>query len=135
MIVVLLYAENSFSDCKKILKINLITHESSKPFTGIFSGPIIEILRKAMNSIKKEILLFKKFKTRATFFRINQLYYHFHPDQFFQQLVLLVSPGIVIMSPHTITINSAPAANLTSLIVITWSDGAPLKVGSVENEY
>ena len=39
------------------------------------------------------------------------------------------------MSPHTITINSAPAASLTSLIVITWSDGAPLNVGSVENEY
>ena len=45
------------------------------------------------------------------------------------------NPGIVIISPHTITINSAPADNLTSLMGISWLDGAPRFVGSVENEY
>ena len=44
-------------------------------------------------------------------------------------------PGIVIISPQTMTINSAPADNLTSLIGISWSDGAPRLDGSVENEY
>ena len=44
-------------------------------------------------------------------------------------------PGMVIISPQTMTINSAPAESRTSLIGISWLEGAPLSVGSVENEY
>ena len=44
----------------------------------------------------------------------------------------LGSPGIVIIAPHTTTINSAPEESLTSLIGKTCPDGAPFKLGSVE---
>ena len=47
----------------------------------------------------------------------------------------LGSPGIVMMSPHTMTMNSAPAASRTSRMLSTWPDGAPRSCGSVENEY
>ena len=47
----------------------------------------------------------------------------------------LGSPGIVIISPHTTTINSAPLERRTSLIGIVWFEGAPFKVGSVEKLY
>jgi len=45
------------------------------------------------------------------------------------------SPGIVMMSPQTMTTNSAPAARRTSRMLITCPDGAPRSSGSVENEY
>ena len=45
------------------------------------------------------------------------------------------SPGIVITDPQTTTTNSAPEDNLTSLIGISWFDGAPLFLGSVEKLY
>ncbi len=44
-------------------------------------------------------------------------------------------PGIVMMSPQIITMNSAPAASLISRMLTTWFDGAPRSCGSVENEY
>ena len=44
-------------------------------------------------------------------------------------------PGIVIIDPQTTTINSAPDDNLTSLIGISWFDGAPFNFGSVEKLY
>src|SRR6266540_834730 len=44
-------------------------------------------------------------------------------------------PGIVMMSPQMTTMNSAPADSRTSRIGTTWFDGAPLRLGSVENEY
>ena len=47
----------------------------------------------------------------------------------------LGSPGIVIISPQTTTINSAPLESLTSLIGILCLLGAPLSVGSVEKLY
>ena len=47
----------------------------------------------------------------------------------------LGKPGIVIISPQTITTNSAPEDNLTSLIGRTWPVGAPFKLGSVEKLY
>ena len=40
-------------------------------------------------------------------------------------------PGIVIISPATTTINSAPAESLISLIGIVWFSGAHLFLGSV----
>jgi hypothetical protein len=48
---------------------------------------------------------------------------------------ILGSPGIVITSPVTTTMNSAPVDNRISLIATTWPDGAPFKLGSVEKEY
>ena len=45
------------------------------------------------------------------------------------------SPGIVMMSPQIITMNSAPAARRTSRTFTTWPEGAPRSCGSVENEY
>src|SRR5918992_423859 len=47
----------------------------------------------------------------------------------------LGKPGMVMISPVITTINSAPAASLTSRIGTTWPVGAPRKLGSVENEY
>ena len=44
-------------------------------------------------------------------------------------------PGIVMMSPHTTTMNSAPAASRTSRMLTLWPDGAPRSLGSVENEH
>ena len=44
-------------------------------------------------------------------------------------------PGIVIIAPHTTTINSAPDDNLTSLIGTTCPEGAPFRLGSVEKLY
>ena len=44
-------------------------------------------------------------------------------------------PGIVMMSPQTITTNSAPAASRTSRTFTMCPDGAPRSCGSVENEY
>ena len=44
-------------------------------------------------------------------------------------------PGIVIISPHITTINSAPLESLTSLIGILCSEGAPFNEGSVEKLY
>jgi len=44
-------------------------------------------------------------------------------------------PGIVIIDPQTTTTNSAPEDNLTSLIGISWLEGAPLSLGSVEKLY
>src|SRR5690349_7900469 len=45
------------------------------------------------------------------------------------------NPGIVMMSPQTITTNSAPAASRTSRTFTTCPDGAPRSCGSVEKEY
>jgi hypothetical protein len=45
------------------------------------------------------------------------------------------NPGIVITSPHTTTMNSAPAARRTSRMLTMWPLGAPRAPGSVENEY
>ena len=42
---------------------------------------------------------------------------------------------MVMMSPQTMTTNSAPAASRTSRTLTTWSDGAPRSAASVENEY
>ena len=42
---------------------------------------------------------------------------------------------MVMMSPQIITMNSAPAASLTSRMLTTWPLGAPRSFGSVENEY
>jgi hypothetical protein len=42
---------------------------------------------------------------------------------------------MVMMSPHTTTMNSAPAESLTSRMGTMWLMGAPFKLGSVENEY
>ena len=47
----------------------------------------------------------------------------------------LGNPGIVMISPHTTTINSAPEESLTSLTGKTWPVGAPFKFGSVEKLY
>ena len=47
----------------------------------------------------------------------------------------LGKPGIVIISPQTTTINSAPDDNLTSLTGSTWPVGAPFNPGSVEKLY
>ena len=47
----------------------------------------------------------------------------------------LGSPGIVIISPHTTTINSAPLDRRTSLIGILCPEGAPFNVESVEKLY
>ena len=47
----------------------------------------------------------------------------------------LGSPGMDIMEPQTITTNSAPLDNLTSLIVNVWPEGAPFNFGSVEKLY
>ena len=47
----------------------------------------------------------------------------------------LGSPGMVMISPVTTTINSAPAESLISRIGTTCPFGAPFKFGSVENEY
>lgn len=47
----------------------------------------------------------------------------------------LGKPGIVMISPQTMTTNCAPAANRTSRMFTTWPDGAPRKAGSVEKEY
>ena len=47
----------------------------------------------------------------------------------------LGKPGIVMISPHTTTINSAPDESLTSLTGRTWPVGAPFKFGSVEKLY
>ena len=44
-------------------------------------------------------------------------------------------PGIVIISPHTTTTNSAPADSLTYLIGTSWPVGAPISNGSVEKLY
>ena len=44
-------------------------------------------------------------------------------------------PGIVMMSPVTTTMNSAPALKRISRIATVWPDGAPLAAASVENEY
>ena len=48
---------------------------------------------------------------------------------------ILGNPGIVIISPQTTTINSAPEDNRTSLTGRTWPVGAPFKFGSVEKLY
>ena len=40
-----------------------------------------------------------------------------------------------MISPHTITKNSAPLDSLTSLMGIEWFEGAPFKEGSVEKLY
>ena len=40
-----------------------------------------------------------------------------------------------MMSPQTITMNSAPAARRTSRTFTVWPDGAPFSDGSVENDY
>src|SRR5215207_10620599 len=48
---------------------------------------------------------------------------------------ILGRPGMVMMSPQTTTMNSAPAARRTSRIGTTWSTGAPFRLGSVEKEY
>ena len=45
------------------------------------------------------------------------------------------SPGIVMMSPHTTTMNSAPAERRNSRIGIVKAEGAPLAFGSVEKLY
>ena len=47
----------------------------------------------------------------------------------------LGNPGMVMISPHTITINPAPAESLTSRIASVWLVGAPLRLGSVEKLY
>ena len=47
----------------------------------------------------------------------------------------LGSPGMVIISPQTTTINSAPLESLTSFIGTLCPLGAPLSVGSVEKLY
>ena len=47
----------------------------------------------------------------------------------------LGKPGIVIISPQTTTINSAPEDNRTSLTGRTCPVGAPLRLGSVEKLY
>ena len=47
----------------------------------------------------------------------------------------LGNPGMVMISPHTTTINSAPDESLTSLTGKTWPLGAPFKLGSVEKLY
>src|SRR5579864_9012238 len=44
-------------------------------------------------------------------------------------------PGIVMISPHTATMNSAPADSLISRTPRIWSSGAPLALGSVEKLY
>ena len=44
-------------------------------------------------------------------------------------------PGIVIIAPHTTTINSAPEESLISLIGNACPVGAPFKLGSVEKLY
>ena len=48
---------------------------------------------------------------------------------------VLGNPGIVIIDPQITTINSAPEESLTSLIGISWSEGAPLSFGSTEKLY
>ena len=45
------------------------------------------------------------------------------------------SPGIVMMSPQTMTTNSAPAARRTSRTFTTWPDGAPRRLASVAKDY
>ena len=45
------------------------------------------------------------------------------------------SPGMVITSPQTMTMNSAPAASRTSRMLRVWPLGAPRAAASVENEY
>ena len=47
----------------------------------------------------------------------------------------LGNPGIVIISPHTTTTNSAPDDKRTSRTGRTWPVGAPFKFGSVEKLY
>jgi len=47
----------------------------------------------------------------------------------------LGSPGMVMTSPQTMTMNSAPAQSRTSRTLIVWPEGAPLSAGSVEKEY
>src|SRR6266851_7577585 len=44
-------------------------------------------------------------------------------------------PGIVMISPHTATMNSAPADRRISRTARTWSSGAPLALGSVVKLY
>ena len=44
-------------------------------------------------------------------------------------------PGIVIISPHTTTINPAPDRSLTSLIGILKPSGAPKSLGQAEKLY
>src|SRR5262245_39110931 len=44
-------------------------------------------------------------------------------------------PGMVMISPVTTTMNSAPADNLSSRIGTVWPVGAPFLLASVENEY
>ena len=51
----------------------------------------------------------------------------------FKAAGMVGSPGIVITSPVITTRNSAPAEILTSLIATTCPEGAPFKLGSVEN--
>ena len=48
---------------------------------------------------------------------------------------LFGNPGIVIIEPHITTINSAPDESFTSLINISWFEGAPFKFGSIEKLY
>ena len=47
----------------------------------------------------------------------------------------LGNPGMVITSPQTATMNSAPAARRTSRTLSVWPLGAPRAAGSVEKEY
>ena len=44
------------------------------------------------------------------------------------------SPGMVMMSPQTITMNSAPAASRTSRTFTTCPLGAPRRLASVEKD-
>ena len=44
-------------------------------------------------------------------------------------------PGMVMISPQTTTMNSAPADRRTSRTFSTWPVGAPLAFGSVEKLY
>ena len=48
---------------------------------------------------------------------------------------LVGKPGIVCISPTSATRNPAPALGLSSLIGIIKPEGAPLALGSAENEY
>ncbi len=47
----------------------------------------------------------------------------------------LGSPGMVMMSPQTMTTNSAPAFSRTSRMFTTWFSGAPRSWASVEKLY
>ena len=109
-------------------------NDANRENIGTLGGPNMDKKISKNDVIRKNNLLLNRLKKILCCNQNNPVTLPSSSKSIFSAAGTFGRPGIVIISPQTITMNSAPAANLTSRIEISCPEGAPLKDGSVENE-